>query len=443
MAFNSQQYFDYSEEKVEDILCIDMKSFYASVECVARGKKPLEALLVVMSNQESEGGLVLAASPRAKSELGITNVTRKYDVPYHKDLIIAPPRMNVYIQKNIEINNIFRRFVADEDILIYSIDETFVRINASKKLFNMNAYQFAVTFRDLIEKEMKLPCTIGIGDNLLLSKLALDNAAKDSSDMIATWHYEDVPETLWKIKKMTDFWGINTRTEENLNNKGIYSIYDLAHYDFFKMKEIMGVIGQQLIAHAWGIDRTNISERYVPQSKSISNSQILLKDYVDIKEINIVLREMVEQVATRLRNRNLQTSCVHVGIRYSKMSKTSGFSRQMAIPKTNFSKDLTKHCFKLFNQFYDGSPIRKIEISYSKLISDTSLQLNLFEPPEDIINNQKLDRTVDAIREEYGFDAIYHASSQLEGATAIARSHLVGGHAGGMEGINQKSADSK
>lgn len=307
----------------------------------------------------------------------------------------------------------------------------------------MNAYQFAVTFRDLIEKEMKLPCTIGIGDNLLLSKLALDNAAKDSSDMIATWHYEDVPETLWKIEKMTDFWGINTRTEQNLNNKGIYSIYDLAHYDFFKMKEIMGVIGQQLIAHAWGIDRTNISERYVPQSKSISNSQILLKDYVDIKEINIVLREMVEQVATRLRNRNLQTSCVHVGIRYSKMSKTSGFSRQMAIPKTNFSKDLTKHCFKLFNQFYDGSPIRKIEISYSKLISDTSLQLNLFEPPEDIINNQKLDRTVDAIREEYGFDAIYHASSQLEGATAIARSHLVGGHAGGMEGINQKSADSK
>lgn len=434
---SSQQYFDYKEEKVEDILCIDMKSFYASVECVARGKNPLTALLVVMSGQDSPGGLALSASPRAKEVLGITNVTRNYEIPYHKDLIFAPPRMNLYIQKNIQINNIFRRFVGDEDILIYSIDETFVRVDASKKLFNMTAYEFAKTFKETILKETHLPCTIGIGDNLLLSKLALDNAAKHAPNMIATWHYEDVPNTLWKIDKMTDFWGINKRTEKNLMNKGIYSIYDLAHYDFFKIKDSMGVMGQQLVAHAWGIDRTNISELYHPKSNSISNSQVLMKDYVNPTEIRIVLREMAEQVATRLRKRHLQTQCVRLALRYSKTTIDSGFSRQMTVPKTNSSKELTGYCLLLFEKHYNGSPVRNIEVSYSQLTDDTSLQLNLFEQAEETTADYLLDQTIDAIRDKFGFDAIYHASSKLEGATAINRSHLVGGHAGGMDGIGE------
>ena len=433
----NQQYFDYREEKVEDILCIDMKSFYASVECVAQGKNPLTALLVVMSGADSPGGLALSASPAAKEKLGITNVTRNYEIPFHKDLIFAPPRMNLYIEKNIQINNIFRRFVGDEDILIYSIDETFVRVNASKKLFNMTAEDFALTFKRLIWEETGIPCTIGIGDNMLLAKLALDNAAKKSPTWVASWHYEDVPNTLWKIKDMTHFWGINKRTEKTLNNKGIYSIYDLAHYDFFRIKESMGVIGQQLVAHAWGIDRTDISEMYQPKSHSISNGQVLMKDYVDPIEIKIVLREMAEQVATRLRKRHFQTSCVRIALRYSKSTNVAGFSRQLAIPKTNSSKELTNYCFLLFEKYYDGSPVRNIEVSYSQLTSDTSLQLNLFEQAEETTANYLLDKTIDSIRDKFGFDAIYHASSRLEGATAINRSHLVGGHAGGMDGIGQ------
>lgn len=429
------QYFDYSEEKVDEILCIDMKSFYASVECVARGWNPMTTLLVVMSGSDSSGGLALASSPMAKKVLGISNVTRNYEIPYHKDLHIVPPRMNLYIQKNMEINNIFRRYVADEDILIYSIDETFVRVKASRKLFNMTPYQFAETFKRVIKEETQLPCTIGIGDNMLLSKLALDNAAKDAPNMIATWHYQDVPETVWKIKEMTDFWGINRRTEKRLNNKGIYSIYDLAHYDFFQIKESMGVIGQQLVAHAWGIDRTDISERYYPKSKSIGNSQVLMKDYVNIQETKIVLREMAEQVATRLRKKHVQTSCVHLSIAYSKSEKISGFSRQMSVPKTNSSKELASYCLQLFDKFDTGGAVRHIGVNYSKLTPDTSLQLNLFESATDTLNDHHLDETIDQIRMQYGFDAIYHASSKLEGATAINRSHLVGGHAGGMDGL--------
>ncbi len=243
----SEYYFNYDKEPRDDILCVDMKSFYSSVECVERGLNPLKTMLVVMSNPESGGGIALASSPMAKQVLGISNVTRKYDIPYHKDLLIVPPRMNLYIQKNLVINNIFRQYVSDEDILIYSIDETFIRITASKRLFHMNAYEFAVQFQRDIYHETCLFCTIGVGDNPLLSKLALDNEAKKNKDMIATWRYEDVPNTVWKIKNMTDFWGINTRTEKALNNKGIYSIKELANYDYFSLKASMGVMGEQLL----------------------------------------------------------------------------------------------------------------------------------------------------------------------------------------------------
>lgn len=435
MGFNNQQYFNYDLEKREAILCIDMKSFYASVECVEHGKNPLKALLVVMSGEDQPGGLALSASPMAKKVLGITNVTRKYEIPYHKDLMIVPPRMNLYLEKNREINAIFRRYVGDEDIWIYSVDETFVRVNASQKLFNLTPYEFARRFQKEIFQKLGLYCTIGIGDNMLLSKLALDNAAKENQDMIATWHYEDVPNTVWKIPKMTDFWGINKKTELRLQRKGIQSIYDLAHYDFFYMKDAMGVMGQQLVAHAWGIDRTDISDRHVAKSKSIGNSQVLMKDYVHSAETKIVLKEMAEQVAARLRNQGVKTECIHISVGYSRNEGESGFSRQMKIPSTNLSKEIVAHALLLFDKFYKGAAVRNLGVHCSKLTDDYSLQLNLFEEPEEVISTYVLDKAVDKIRRNYGFGSIVHASSLMEGATAINRSNLVGGHAGGMEGI--------
>lgn len=434
----SEYYFNYYKEPRDDILCVDMKSFYASVECVERGLNPLKTMLVVMSNAESGGGLALATSPMAKKVLGISNVTRKYDMPYHKDLLIVPPRMNLYIQKNLVINNIFRQYVSDEDILIYSIDETFIRITSSKRLFHMNAYEFAVQFQREIYHETGLFCTIGIGDNPLLSKLALDNEAKKNRDMIATWRYEDVPNTVWQIKNMTDFWGINTRTEKTLNNKGIYSIKELANYDYFSLKASMGIMGEQLFAHSWGVDRTKLSDVYVPKSKSIGNSQVLMKDYTDVSEIKIVIREIAEQVATRIRSSGKQTSCVRLTIGYSRFDSERGFNRQITIQPTNQSKELTAHCMRLFDKFYNPKmAVRNIAVNYSKLTDDTSLQLNLFDEPTEVIANKELDEVVDTIRNRYGFSALVHAGSYMEGATALKRASLVGGHAGGNEGINQ------
>lgn len=302
----------------------------------------------------------------------------------------------------------------------------------------MSAQEFAIQFQRDIYHETGLISTVGIGDNPLLAKLALDNEAKKNKNMIATWRYEDVPNTVWKIKPMTEFWGINNKTEQRLKNKGITSIEELAHYDYFQMKESLGVIGEKLIAHCWGIDRTRLSDTYTPKSKRIRNSQILMSDYTKEQEIKIVLREIVEQVASRIRKKYLKAGCVRVGIGYSRMESERGFNRQRAISSTNESKSLVDYCFQLFEQHYKkGYAVRHVSVSFSKLEADTGVQLNLFEEPQAIIDNKELDHLIDNIRKRYGFDSIVHASSHMDGATAIKRSHLVGGHAGGLDGITQ------
>lgn len=429
--------FNYAEEKSNDIFCIDVKSFYASVECVERGLHPLKALLVVMSNAENSGGLVLAASPMAKQVLGISNVSRKFEIPPHPDLIIVPPRMSYYIEKNTEINNIFRKYVSDEDLHIYSIDESFVSVRASLKLFKRkSAYDMARMIQYHIFKKTGLYVTIGIGDNMLMAKLALDNEAKHNEDFIAEWRYKDVPNTVWKIEDLTDMWGIGSRTERRLNSLGIKTVYDLAHANFYQLRDSLGLIGEQLYANAWGIDRSDIRDSYRPLEKSYGNSQILKKDYYKKHEIKIVIREMAEQVATRIRKHHCQTGCVSLSISYSKYEENNGFSRQLKIPSTSNTKKLVEYCFEIFNNYYeDDKAVRRIGITYSKLIYTSDIQLDLFENPTEQITNERLDLLVDKIRDKYGFQSLVHASSLMDGATAINRSSLVGGHAGGMEGI--------
>ncbi|AGY81659.1 MULTISPECIES: Y-family DNA polymerase [Carnobacterium] len=429
--------FNYAKEISNDIFCIDVKSFYASVECVERGLHPLKALLVVMSNADKPGGIVLAASPMAKKVLGIRNVTRKWEIPYHPDLVIVPPRMSYYIEKNTEINDIFRKYVSDEDLHIYSIDESFISVRGSLKLFKRkSSYELARMIQYHIFKKTGLYVTIGIGDNMLMAKLALDNEAKYNKGFIAEWRYKDVPNTVWKLEQLTDMWGIGSRTARRLNSLGIKTVYDLAHSNFYQLRDSMGLIGEQLYANAWGIDRSDIRDSYRPLEKSYGNSQILKKDYYKKHEIKIVIREMAEQVATRIRKHHCQTGCVSLSVSYSKYEEQVGFSRQLKIPSTSNTKKLVDSCFEIFNKYYeDDKAVRRIGITYSKLSYTSDIQLDLFEDPTEQITNEKLDLLVDKIREKYGFQSLVHASSLMDGATAIDRSSLVGGHAGGMEGI--------
>lgn len=250
--------FDYAKEPSRDILCIDCKSFYASCEAVSLGYNPLEVKLVVMSYpsdnpQERGSGLILASSPAAKKAYNISNVSRARDLPYPypDDLVIVAPRMNYYMAVNKKINNIYRTFVGDEDIAVYSVDETFLDVTNSLLYFNVDkAYDLARMIQTKVYEETGIYVTVGIGDNPLLAKLALDNESKHNRDMKAEWRYEDVADKLWSIPELTDFWGIGSRTAKRLNTLGIHSIYDLAHANYYKLKSEMGIMGAQLYAHS-------------------------------------------------------------------------------------------------------------------------------------------------------------------------------------------------
>lgn len=453
LMFGENPRFDYEKEPSRDILCLDCKSFYASVECVERGLHPLKTKLVVMSkpadiNGDRGSGLILASSPLAKKAFGITNVSRARDLPfpYPDDLIICAPRMGLYMKKNMEINNIYRKYVDESNLSVFSVDESFLDVTDSLKFFGCkDAYTMARMIQRDVYKRTGIYTTCGIGENPFLAKVALDLYSKKSSDMKAEIRYEDVKSKLWVVDDLTEICGIGGKTARKLNDMGINTVYDLAHADYYRLKTKFGVIGTQLFANAWGIDRSFIGQKYKQKSKSIGNSQVLNKDYTKRKEIEIVIKEMADQVGTRLRRMGAKTENVSLWIGYSigylDSKGKSGFHQQMKIPLTNTSKEIANYLLQIFDKNYKYQDVRHIGVNCSKLTYTTALQLNLFENPEDQLRERKIDFVVDTIRKKYGFKSIVHAYSLLDGARAMDRSSLIGGHAGGMSGIEGDGGD--
>lgn len=344
-------YIDYSKEPTSDIAFIDMKSFYASVECVDRGLNPLHTSLCVMSRSDNSAGLILASSPVFKKVFGKQNVGRAYDLPFDittrqfnyfnakrqgivptkdyisfieqwaKRTLIVPPRMDRYIEKNIEIQRIFQNYASREDILPYSIDEGFIDLSSSLNYFMPNK---AMTKKDKLNnlsarlqrdiwRKTGIISTIGMSNsNPLLAKLALDNEAKKTRTMRANWSYHDVESKVWAIPNLTDFWGIGHRTEKRLHKLGITSIKELANFNPDLLKKEFGINGVQLWFHANGVDESNVHTPYQVKSHGLGNSQILPRDYINKRDIEIVLSEMAEQVAIRLRRKHQKTTKVSI-----------------------------------------------------------------------------------------------------------------------------------
>lgn len=428
------QIMDYSNEPYRDILCIDVKSFFASVEAVERKEHPLKAKVAVVSKPDNNGGLVLAASPLVKKLYGVKTGTRVYEIPKDASIDIVEPRMALYLEKNLDIVNIFKRFVSEDDLHVYSIDESFLDVTHSHRLFG-STEDIARRIQYLVWKELNLVVTVGIGDNPLLAKLALDHEAKhdQQNNFIAAWHYEDVQDTVWKISPLKDFWGIGSRTEKHLQNIGIRSIYDLSQTDIKKLKKRFGVIGEQLFFHSHGIDRTRLSESFVPKATSFSKNQILNRDYTQKHEVEIVIREMAEENATRLRRHHLTTGLVKLSIGFSKDIEERGFSHQLPIETTDSSKKIIEGLLILFNRHYKAVPIRVVNVTFGKIEPKSALQLSLFESAETLINQEDLDRTIDSIRHKFGYTSLLHASSLANGGMALYRSKLLGGHRSGKE----------
>ncbi len=420
---------DYSNEPRRDILCVDIKAFFASVEAVERKQNPLTAMIAVVSKPKNSGGLVLAASPKVKEIYGVKTGTRVYEFPRNSTIQIVEPRMALYLEKNLAIVEIFKRYVPMSDLHIYSIDESFLDVTNSRSLFGPPE-EIATRIQLDIWRELGLVATVGIGDNPLLAKLALDHQAKyDAANFYqAYWSYETVPTTIWRINKLSDFWGIGSRTEVKLKQIGIYNLYDLAHADFSLIKRLFHTIGEQLFFHAHGIDRTILSDTYTAKSNSFSKNQILNHDYTNPRDVEIVIHEMSDANASRLRKHKLATTTIRLTIGYSRNSSYLGFNRQMSIEATDSSQKLVDYLIQLFRKYYDGNPVRTVNVSFNNLVPKQAQQLNLFETVEDVVKNERLDQTIDLVREKFGYTSLLHANSLMENSTVIERSKLLGGH---------------
>lgn len=428
---------DYSHEPSGVFLVIDNKSFYATCECIERGLDPMTTPLVVLSEAANTGGgLVMASSPKAKELFHITNVFRKRDLPNDERLIVVPPRMNLYIEKNLAVNKIFNQYCANEDLQPYSIDESILDITHSWRLFGNNILQVIRRIQHQVKTELGLITTVGLGNNPIQAKIALDIYAKHNREFIGVITNNTVQKKIWTIPEITDVWGINTRTKINLARLGIHNMYELAHYSPFELKRRLGIMGTQLYATAWGIDRTNLQSTILHKDKSLGNSQVLPRDYSEKDEIETVIKEIGAQVASRLRAHNKQCCGVYLSIGYSlgvidKSGKT-GFAHSLKLStSTAETGTINRQLIFIFEKFWDGkAPVRTVAVSCTRLVERYGEQLNIFNSPrQDAIS---LEEAMDSIRKKYGKAAIMRANSLKKGGTFIERAGLVGGHNGGQ-----------
>ena len=410
-----------------NILCIDLKSFFASCECIERGLDPFKTPLVVANPNQGNGAITLAVTPYLKQQ-GVKSRGRLFEIDKNIQYTIAKPRMNLYIGKSKEVIGIYLDYVSDEDLLVYSIDECFLDVTNYLKLYKKSDEELANEILNVIKTKTGLTATCGIGPNMLLAKVSMDIEAKHNKDNIAKWTYEDIEEKLWNISPLSNMWGIGNRMEKNLNNLGIYSIGELAKYNKLLLKDKFGVMGIELWNHANGIDLSVIKDyKKIAKTESFSHSQVLFKDYNE-ENIKIIISEMVELLTARLRKNNKQTLCIGLGIGYSK-EINDGFFHTIKIDNpTDSTYEILRYCLIIFDKFYNNLPIRKVTVSCSNLKKKESVQLNLFDNTNQIEENNNINMVVDQIKEKYGKNSLLKATNLLDDSTAIERNKKTGGH---------------
>lgn len=410
-------------------LCIDLKSFYASVECVERGLDPFKINLVVADPTRGGGAITLAATPAIK-KLGVPSRGRIYEIPKNIEYITAPPRMTLYMQYSATIYSIFLKFISSEDIHVYSIDESFLDITSYMSLYNTTPKQLAKMILDEIYDQTGITATVGIGTNLFLAKVALDITAKHAKDCMGYLDEDLFKQLIWYHQPITDIWMIGPGTANRLAMLGIKDLYGVAHYNEKILFKLFGINAEYLIDHAWGREPTEISDikAYRPSSNSISNSQILFEDY-NYKDAYLIMKEMVESNVLQLTEKHLVTNHISLFVGYSKNCiKPSRGSRKIT-NTTNSYRILLEEFKLLYKKIINPNyPIRQIGISFGNVKDEIYEQFDLFANQEDIEKEKRVQETLVHIRNKYGKNAVLKGINFYDKATQRKRNGLVGGH---------------
>ena len=413
-------------------LCIDLKTFYASVECVERGLDPFNTNLVVADKTRGKGTICLAVSPKMKM-LGVKNRCRIFEIPPTINYIVAMPRMRKYIEYSANIYAIYLKYFAKEDIHVYSIDEAFMDATKYLKLYKTNPIELAKTIIKDVFKTYGITATAGVGTNMYLAKIALDITAKHNPNNIGYLDEEKYKKELWQHKPLSDFWQIGKGIERRLNKMRIFTMYDVAHAEPKKLYKEFGVNAEYLIDHSWGKESCTIADikKYKPKTNSISNSQVLFEDYSFIKA-RLVLKEMVELGSLRLIENNLVTDTVGLYIGYSKDAIKSTGGTKKIINYTNIYSELLKAFLEIYDKTTNRNvAIRRIGINFANVIETENVQLSLFTDQEKIDKERKLELAMCSIKNKMGKNTIIRGMNLEEGATTMVRNKLIGGHNGG------------
>lgn len=490
-------------------IAIDLKSFYASVECVDRGLDPLNANLVVADPTRTEKTICLAVSPSLKSygipgrarlfevvqKVHEINARRRHKAPkhsftheshFHSELIkdpsaelafiTAPPRMAHYMEVSTQIYNVYLKYIAPEDIHVYSIDEVFIDATNYLKTYNMTAHELAMKMILDVLNTTGITATAGIGTNLYLCKIAMDIYAKhcepDKNGVrIAELNEMNYRRILWNHRPLTDFWRVGRGISKKLEAHGIYTMGDVArcslgsendYYNEDLLYKLFGVNAELLIDHAWGWEPTEISDikSYRPESSSLSSGQVLQEPY-EFSKARLVLKEMADLLSLELVAKRIVTDQIVLTVGYDIESITSSYSGAVEtdrygrkIPKTAHSSEnigrytastklICEAAMKLFDRIADKNLlVRRMYIVANHIISENEaekereyVQLDLFtdtkkqETEENELKKEKdMQQAILKIKNKYGKNSIIKGMNLKEGATALERNRQIGGH---------------
>ena len=489
-------------------LAIDLKSFYASVECVERGVDPLTTNLVVADQSRTEKTICLAVTPSLK-RYGIPGRPRLFEVvqkvreinarrrkkaaghifsgssvqapdldtnpDLELDYLIAPPRMSHYIAQSTKIYSIYLKYIAPEDIHVYSIDEVFIDATRYLPLYHLTAEELAMKMILDVLHTTGITATAGIGDNLFLCKIAMDITAKhippDKNGVrIARLDEESYRRTMWTHRPLTDFWRVGKGYAKKLEARGITTMGDIARcsvHDEDLLYDLFGVNAELLIDHAWGWEPCTIADikAYRPQFTSMGAGQVLQEPY-PFDKARLVVHEMVDLLVLDLVDKGLQTDQVTLTVGYDRENisggsyhgKTETDPYGRAIPKaahgtanlagyTSSSREIIAAVLALFDRIADPQlTVRRINLSANRVMQETAVpppaaeeQLNLFtdyeaearqaaENAEEKRRERKIQKAVLGIQKKFGKNAVLKGMNLEQGATARTRNRSIGGH---------------
>lgn len=483
-------------------IAIDLKSFYASVECMDRGLDPLTTNLVVADATRTEKTICLAVSPSLKAygvsgrarlfevvqKVKDVNIRRRWHAPgqafrgkasndtllrsdpsLELDYVIAPPRMAHYVTVSTQIYDIYLKYVAPEDIHVYSIDEVFIDATAYLRTYGLTAREFAMKLIQEVLQTTGITATAGIGSNLYLCKIAMDVEAKHilpDKDGVRIAQLDEMSyrEKLWDHRPLTDFWRIGPGIAKKLETRGIYTMGDIARISLRSeglLYDLFGIQAELLIDHAWGWEPCTIADikAYKPQSNSVGSGQVLHRPYT-FDEARLIVREMVELLVLDLVDHQLVTDQMELTVGYDIANVSAGtYSGEITVDR--YGRKVPKHAhgtanlgthtastmkiveavMSLYDRIVDKELlVRRINLVANRVLSESQIptqgeQMNLFTDTQTQVKEhaalereKKKQQAMLAIQKKYGKNAVLKGFNLEKGATTIDRNRQIGGH---------------